>query len=91
MPKRVRVLISGRVQGVFFRAFIKDNAKLLNLRGYVKNTVDGNVEALLEGKKENINKMIELCKKGSRFSRVDNVKVKEEECKGNYKDFGILY
>ena len=57
---RAHLLISGRVQGVFYRAFTEDAAHSLGLKGWVRNCSDGKVEALFEGEKENIEKAIGL-------------------------------
>ena len=89
--KRVHIVISGKVQGVFFRSFIKYHAVLLKLKGYVKNTFDGKVEAVFEGLEDNIKKMLELCKKGPESSKVININIKEETFKNEFKDFEVKY
>ena len=86
----VKVIIYGKVQGVGFRNFVYRNALKYNIKGYVKNNPDGTVEAVFEGEKENIEKMIELCKKGPERARVDKMDIIEVEDKG-YKDFKIIY
>ena len=58
------MIISGLVQGVFFRAYAKDEAERLNLTGWVKNRWDGKVEMVIEGEKEKIDEMIKWCYKG---------------------------
>ena len=75
---RVRVFISGFVQGVGFRYFLKRNAKRLGLKGFARNTVDRRVEAVFEGEKENLDEIIKICKKGAFLSEVENVEVKWE-------------
>ena len=87
--KAVKVIIYGKVQGVGFRNFVFLHAKKLNVRGYVKNNPDGTVEAVFEGDENNINKMIELCKKGPERARVDKIDIKEVEI-NNYQDFKII-
>ncbi|MFZ8800808.1 MAG: acylphosphatase [Candidatus Nanopusillus sp.] len=87
--KAVKVIIYGKVQGVGFRNFVFLHAKKLNVRGYVKNNPDGTVEAVFEGNENNINKMIELCKKGPERARVDKIDIKEVEI-NNYQDFKII-
>ena len=77
--RRIRILISGRVIGVSFRYFIEDNANKLNIKGWVRNTEDGKVEAVFEGKKEDVDKLIKLCRKGPWAARVDNLELKEEK------------
>lgn len=69
----VKVIIKGRVQGVFFRAETKRTADLLNLTGYVKNLADGSVEALFQGEETAVKKMIQWSHQGPRASRVDQV------------------
>ncbi len=90
MKRRVHLYISGKVQGVFFRSFIKENADELEILGLTRNTVDNKVEAILEGETRRINKMLDLCKKGPRFAKVDEVKVTEEDYKGEFANFSVL-
>jgi acylphosphatase len=87
--KAVKVIIYGKVQGVGFRNFVFLHAKRLNIKGYVKNNPDGTVEAVFEGEENNINKMIELCKRGPERARVDKIDIKDIEIK-NYQDFRII-
>ena len=87
--KAVKIIIYGKVQGVGFRNFVFLNAKKLNIKGYVKNNPDGTVEAVFEGDEDNINKMIELCKKGPERARVDKIDIKDIEI-NNYQDFKII-
>ncbi|MGB9761499.1 MAG: acylphosphatase [Caldimicrobium sp.] len=89
--KRVRVLISGKVQGVFFRAYTKEEADKLGVKGWVRNLPDGRVEALFEGEDEAVNEMIKWCHKGSPSSKVTKVEVFEEPYVGEFKDFKIRY
>ena len=86
----VKVIIYGKVQGVGFRNFVYRNALKYNIKGYVKNNPDGTVEAVFEGENENIEKMIELCKRGPERARVDKIDIINIEDKG-YKDFRIIY
>lgn len=73
--KSVRVLISGRVQGVWFRAWTKENAEKLNLSGWVRNRSNGQVEAVFSGPEPAVDTMIAAAKKGPRLARVDDVEV----------------
>jgi acylphosphatase len=88
---RVHVFISGLVQGVFFRWNTKKMADKLQLFGWVRNLPDGRVEAIFEGNKENIEKMIEWCKKGPSEAIVEKVEIIWEEYKSEYKEFKIIY
>lgn len=69
------VFIFGFVQGVGFRQFIKRNAVKLGLTGWVKNLPDNRVEAVLQGRIEEIKKMIDICRKGPFLSEVKDVQV----------------
>ena len=90
MKKAVRMYISGTVQGIFFRQFVKDNAERYNLRGFVRNLEDGRVEVFVEGDIENVDKMIEVCQKGPKHSQIKKVDVKEEKFQ-DFKEFKILH
>lgn len=87
MNSRVHVFISGKVQGVFFRSSTKDMAKKLGLYGWVRNLVDGRVEAVFEGEKDAIEKMLEWCKVGPEYAKVTGIEVIREEFKGDFKEF----
>ena len=80
--KRVRVLVSGMVQGVFYRAECARRARSLGLAGLVRNLPDGKVEAAFEGDPDAVDSMVKWCHEGSRFSQVDDVVVTEESPKG---------
>jgi acylphosphatase len=88
--KRVKLIISGRVHGVFFRANTKRKADSLKLKGFVKNIPNGKVEAVFEGPEEKIKQIIEFCKKPG-FTTVTNVQVKQEKYKGEFNEFEIRY
>lgn len=90
MKVRAHLYISGRVQGVFFRETTRERALEVGVTGWVRNLKNGRVEAVFEGEKEKVDKMIEYCRKGSRLSRVSNVEVKWENPEG-LKDFKIVY
>ena len=78
----VRLRITGRVQGVGYRAWAMDSARRLGLRGWVRNRADGTVEALLTGDDEAVAAMIEACRQGPRGARVADVTVSEAEDDG---------
>jgi len=73
------VRVTGRVQGVFFRAWTRDEAKALGLTGWVRNAADGSVEAFLEGSESAVAKMIDLMGQGPSHARVDEVDVEEAD------------
>ncbi|MDI1471348.1 MAG: acylphosphatase [Thermodesulfovibrio sp.] len=80
--KRAHLFISGRVQGVFYRAFTKEVADSLKLKGWVRNLRDGRVEAVFEGEEDKISIAIERCKEGPPYARVDNIEIIWEEPEG---------
>ncbi len=79
---RARVVVRGRVQGVFFRAETSDRARSLGLSGWVRNVPDGSVEAVFEGERDRIGSILEWCRSGPGFAEVDDVEVAWEEPRG---------
>ena len=86
---RARVLVSGRVEGVCFRAFTCDEASSLNLRGWVRNLPDGRVELVAEGPREDVDALIAWSHRGSPYGQVDKVEVHWEEAQGEPEGFRI--
>ena len=80
--KRVRLVVSGRVQGVFFRATCARRARALGLGGSVRNMPDGSVEAVFEGPSGDVEAMVAWCRTGPELARVDEVEVQEEPLTG---------
>jgi acylphosphatase len=74
----VRLRISGRVQGVFFRVYTRDEARRLGLKGWVRNLPDGRVEVLAQGDSEQLRALESFCRKGPPHARVQDVEVTEE-------------
>ncbi len=91
MQKRLECKIEGRVQMVMFRDFVERKATKLELVGTVQNMSDGSVQIFAEGKEEKIQELITLLHKGSLLSRVDNIKEKWEQPRGEFSDFRIIY
>lgn len=91
MSDAVILKITGKVQGVFFRAETRNAAMGFGLTGYVKNMPDGSVLALVQGDKKNIESMIDWCHKGPPLSRVDGVTVETVPAKDGRLDFEIRY
>lgn len=82
--------ISGNVQGIFFRAFVKENAEKLNVKGFVRNLDDGRVEIFMEGNDIDIEKLIEICKQGPKSSQIKKVEMKNEKFQ-DLKNFKVLH
>ena len=91
MKKRYHVRISGRVQGVFFRANTWKEARTLGLTGWVRNLPDGRMEALFEGEAAAAETMREWCRKGTPPARVDFLDIAEESPTGEFAEFKIVY
>ena len=89
--RRVHVYISGRVQGVFFRAETQRAANGFNLTGWVRNMADGRVESLFEGEDENVDRMLEWCHIGPPAARAKEVLVEEETYTGEFNCLSIKY
>ncbi len=87
---RLHVTISGRVQGVFFRAATRDEARARGLKGWVRNLPDGRVEALFEGDRRLLENMLIWCKKGPPFAHVTRVEVEWQPYRGDLVDFLIM-
>lgn len=87
--KTVKILIEGVVQGVFFRAFAKEQAENFGLNGYVKNLEDGRVEVVVEGYEKDVNRMIEACKRGPIHSKIRDIELEKMKHQG-FEDFRII-
>jgi len=88
---RAHVFASGRVQGVFFRSEAQDEALRHSLTGWVQNLPDGRVEAIFEGEKEEVERLIEFCRRGPPGARVTKVEVAWENYTGEFRGFRIRY
>ena len=86
----VHVRVSGRVQGVYYRAYTRDRAKSLGINGWVRTIPGGGVEALLEGERRQVGEMLKAMKSGPSGSVVLGMELSEIEAKG-YNDFEIKY
>ena len=88
---RAHVVVSGMVQGVFFRSYAREMAESLDITGWILNRWDGNVEAVFEGDKPSVEKMVDWCRKGPPSARVEDVEVSLEDYKGEFDRFSITY
>ena len=85
----VHLYITGKVQGVYFRHNMKQMAGN-NVHGWVRNRADGSVEAVIEGRQSEINKVIEWSYKGPKTAIVENVDIKNENYTGAFSSFEIV-
>ncbi len=88
---RAHLIITGRVQGVFFRAETRRAAQLVGVTGWVRNRRDGTVEVVIEGPKNDVLSLINWCRKGPPSSRVDDVTVGWQDYEGAFGTFDINY
>jgi acylphosphatase len=85
----VHVRVSGRVQGVFYRAFTQNKAREMGIKGWVKNVPGGGVEAVLEGERQKVGELLALMKAGPEGSMVLGMELSELKCKG-FEGFEII-
>lgn len=92
MDKRIHIIVRGIVQGVGFRSFIARRARMLGLRGFVRNLPDGySVEIVAEGDENALRTLLEYAKEGPPGAVVENVEFEFEDAKGEFRDFRIVY
>jgi acylphosphatase len=88
---RAHVFVSGKVQGVFFRESTKHRAEKLGVSGWVKNLKDGRVEAVFDGEKGNVEKMVNWARKGPIWAKIEALDVVWEDYRAEFKGFEIRY
>ena len=91
MNIRAHVIISGRVQGVFYRVSTRDIAEQLGVRGWVKNKTDNRVEAVFEGEETAVKNIISWCHKGPPSASVSGVVVDYQKFLGEFQNFTVKY
>ena len=89
--EQAHIIVSGIVQGVFFRAYTQQEAIAIGVTGWVRNTPDGDVEILAQGTKEQLERLIVWCHKGSPSSKVENVAVTWEKPGAGFGSFSIRH
>lgn len=87
--KRTEIKVYGQVQGVFFRQGVKEMAEELDLTGWASNEVDGSVKIVAEGSEENLQKLIEWCKKGTDWSKIKEIKIERQEASSEFSSFAV--
>ena len=90
-PVSVRAVVHGRVQGVFYRAFVEEHAQQLDIVGYVRNLSSGAVEVMAEGDRENLEKLVRYLEKGPPVAIVDRVDITWSEYTGDHSGFVVRY
>ena len=89
--KNLEIIVSGRVQGVCYRAFVLHRANELNIKGYTKNLMNGNVKVIASGEDNTMNIFIDMLKEGHSMARVDNIQTSEIIIGEEFSDFSIKY
>jgi acylphosphatase len=89
MKRALRLYLTGSVQSLFFRQFIKQNAEAQNVKGFLRKLEDGRMEIFLEGDSQDVLAMAQICREGPKHAIIRNVIEKEERYQG-FKDFKIL-
>jgi len=87
--QRWRITVSGRVQGVFYRASALEAAQRFGVKGTVRNLRDGRVEVVAQGPQEAVQNMLDWCREGPPPAHVESVSVVEERATGEFPDFDI--
>ncbi len=90
MRVRAHVFVSGYVQGVFFRETTKNQADMLNVKGWVRNRDDGRVEAIFEGQEQDVKRIVEFFKHGPTRATVTNVEFRLENYIGKFDSFEVV-
>jgi acylphosphatase len=90
MKVRAHVFINGRVQGVFFRVKTRDEAAKRNVTGWIRNTSSNRVEAIFEGEKSAVERLIDFCRRGPPSARVTGIDFQLETYTGEFKVFKIV-
>lgn len=91
MESRLHLTVHGTVQGVFFRANSDEQARRLNLKGWVMNKSDGSVEIVAEGDKQALERLLEWCSHGPRGAVVEKMEKEWLEATGEFSEFSIRY
>ena len=91
MKARAHVYVGGMVQGVFFRAETANLAHRLGLTGWVRNLPDGRVEALFEGEKAKVDEAVAFCQRGPPGAHVQDLDIRWEESRGEFRDFRVIH
>ncbi len=87
--KSIKIIVKGRVQGVYFRAFVEKQAVKLGVIGLVRNNDDGNVEVIAKAEAGLLESLVQQCKKGSPFSKVTDVIISEYTAEDEFTQFDI--
>lgn len=85
------IKVEGMVQGVGYRAFTADTARSMGLSGWVRNLLDGSVEAVFEGEEEQVQQAINACRTGPARAKVGHISIDINQSEGEFRSFDIRY
>ncbi len=91
MQTRVTIKVKGKVQGVFFRQYVKDFADKLRLKGVVRNLLSGEVEVIAEGEESDLRSLMKACHEGPKGAVIDDIQVIHEQPTGEFKSFRVSF
>lgn len=89
--KRYHIWISGVVQGVGFRSFIRRTATKLGINGWVRNLLDGRVEVIAEGEEDKLEELVNRMRVGPRLATVEDIKIEKEDYNGQFERFEVRF
>lgn len=89
MKKAIRIYLTGTVQSMFFRLFIKESAEKYDVNGFFRKLENGRAEVFLEGESANVDAAASICKKGPKYAQIRGAEEKPEHFQG-FKDFRII-
>ena len=90
MKKAAKIIVKGTVQGVFYRQFVKGHADDLKLKGFCRNLDNGDIEIIVEGEKDAIERLARFVGDGPAHSQIRSVDVSERKWTGSFREFKIL-
>lgn len=90
MKKAAKIIVKGTVQGIFFRQFVKEHAEDLKLTGFCRNLESGDVEIIVEGEPDQIERIARFAKEGPAHSQIRSVDVTDRKWTGSFREFKIL-
>lgn len=88
---RWKMVVSGKVQGVYYRASTEKEASRLGLSGYARNLPDGRVEIVAEGSREGLRQLHQWCQEGPPAAKVSAIDIEEQRANGEFQTFGVRY
>lgn len=89
MKKSMRLFLTGSVQSMFFEQFILENARKIDVKGYLRKLDDGRLEVFIEGDNLKVDEMVALCRRGTQHTQIRNVEEKPEKFQ-DFKEFRAL-